>query len=232
MKKIALLASLISATLIGCGGGGGGSSESSNSAFSGDGIYVNDTDLAVMVIDSKRAHNNVIVGDFTGNSVYFVDTATTSSGTVNASGIAYVTNNGPLQTDTAQTITATLNNNAVTLTATVGGTNLAYSMDKTSDSLPLAEIVGTHTSPDDGSTWQIDADGSLTVNGFCTISGNLVRNGAYFNITGATAVGCSPSSYNGSYDGVLLTVEHNGQNHIAAVLGSNSGILWGSAPKN
>ncbi|MEZ9439492.1 hypothetical protein [Vibrio atlanticus] len=105
-------------------------------------------------------------------------------------------------------------------------------MDKTSDSLPLSQIVGTHTNPTDGSTWTINADGSFSVNGICAISGKLVRNGAYYNVTGASAVSCSTTALNGTYNGVLVTVQHKGAHYIAGLLGNDSGILWGHAPKS
>ncbi len=75
MKNKGLIVGLIaSVSLIGCGGGGGGSSTpSSVSSFSGSGIYVNTADLAVMVVDSSRSANNLVVGDFANNGVYFTD---------------------------------------------------------------------------------------------------------------------------------------------------------------
>ncbi|MCC4820160.1 hypothetical protein LMH81_26965, partial [Vibrio lentus] len=65
-----------------------------------------------------------------------------------------------------------------------------------------------------------------------TITGKLVRNGSYFNADNASAVSCSQSALNGSYNGVFLTVKHNGKDYIAGVLGNDTGILYGNAPTN
>ncbi len=232
MKIRFVLAGLVASALVGCGGGGGGSTPAPvDNSFKGDGLYVNSSDLSLMVLDSKRKSNNLIVGDFANSSVYFVDSATSQKDTMKTKGVS-MANSSSYQKLANQELTATVKSNAVTLTGTVADTNLIYSMDKTSDSLPLSQIVGTHTNPTDGSTWTINADGSFNVNGICTISGKLVRNGAYYNVTGAKAVSCSATALNGLYNGVLVTVEHKGANYIAGLLGNDSGILWGHAPKS
>ena len=187
---------LASVSLIGCGGGGGGSdaTPTSGKAFSGNGIYVNSTDLAVMIVDSSRAANNLVVGDFANNGVYFVDSATTTENQMKTKGVTYADASSFLK-DSNQIMTADFSGDSVALTDVFNGSNLAYSMDKTSESLQLSQIIGTHTNPDDGSTWTINADGSFTVNGVCTITGTLERNGAYFNVNNANAVSCAQSFY-------------------------------------
>ncbi|CAK1790738.1 Lipoprotein [Vibrio crassostreae] len=233
MKNKGLIVGLIaSVSLVGCGGGGGGSSTpSSASSFSGSGIYVNTADLAVMVIDSSRSANNLVVGDFANNGVYFTDSATTTEKQMKTKGVTYADASSFLKSS-SQEMTANFTGNSVSLTAVFNGSNLAYSMDKTSDSLQLSEIVGTHTNLSDGSTWTINADGSFTVNGICTITGTLVRNGAYFNVNNANAVSCAQASMNGTYSGVFLTVKHGGIDYVAGLLGNDTSLLWGSAPKS
>ncbi|CAK3434070.1 Lipoprotein [Vibrio crassostreae] len=235
MKKIGLIVGLLaSVSLVGCGGGGGSdatATPTTSKSFSGNGIYVNSTDLAVMIVDSTRAKNNLVVGDFANNGVYFVGSATTTENQMKTTGVTYADASSFLK-DSNQTMTANFTGGAVALTAVFNGSNLAYSMDKTADSLLLSQITGTHANPDDGSTWTFNADGSFVVNGICTISGNLERNGAYFNVNNATAVSCAQSSMNGTYSGVFLTVKHGGKDYVAGLLGNDTSLLWGSAPKS
>ncbi|MDL5025608.1 hypothetical protein QR676_00045 [Vibrio sp. TMPB1044] len=215
----------------GCGGGGEDSSTSaSNDSFSSNGIYFNSTDFAVLLVDSSRSENNLIVGDFGSDSVYFTDSATTTKNQMKTVGVTYADEVDFLK-DSSQEITADFNDTSVELKATFNGRNLAYSMNKVSDSLPLPEIVGTHTDTD-GTTWEIFADGSFIVNGICTVTGNLVRKGAYFNVEKASATSCALTQMNGAYSGVLLTVQHQGIDYLAGLLGSETALLWGSAPKS
>ncbi|MGF1718333.1 hypothetical protein L4D08_26115, partial [Photobacterium chitinilyticum] len=171
------------------------------------------------------------VGDFNYGSVFYVESATTSQDQMKTKGMTFADNNGFVY-DQEQTMTASFTNSTVTLTAVIDNTNIVYSMDKTSASLPLDQIIGTHTNPTDGSTWTINADGSFVVNGVCTISGNLKRSSDYFNIDKATAVGCNNVSLNGDYHGILMTVNRNGTQYITGVLGNNTSLIWGSAVKS
>ncbi|WP_198106479.1 hypothetical protein [Vibrio navarrensis] len=67
MKK-ALLALATSAALVGCGGGGSGSGASSqDTTYKKDGIYVNNTDLVVMLVDSDLPLGSVLIGDYVNN---------------------------------------------------------------------------------------------------------------------------------------------------------------------
>lgn len=225
---------LVTAVLLlgGCGGDGSSISESSerNDSFSYNGIYFNGADFAVLLVDSSRPENNLIVGDFGSDSVYFTDSATTTKNQMKTVGVTYADEVDFLK-DSSQEITADFNDTSVELKSTVNGRNLAYSMNKVSDSLPLPEIVGTHTDTD-GTTWEIFADGSFIVNGICTVTGNLVRKGAYFNVEKASATSCALTQMNGVYSGVLLTVQYQGVDYLAGLLGSETALLWGSAPKN
>ncbi|UTV27493.1 hypothetical protein [Photobacterium atrarenae] len=228
-NKHIVLGLLASASLVGCGGSSDSGSSKSGS-FVGDGIYLNSSDFAVMIVDSTRTENPLAVGDFANDSVYFVDSATTTGNTMVTKGIT-VSDSTVTVSLSEQEMTATFTDSQVTLTAVIDDANLIYSMDKTAASLPLAQIVGTHTNPDDGSTWTINADGSFTVNGICTISGTLQRNGDYFNVN-ATATACASSSFNGAYTGAFLTVKYNGTDYIAGLLGNETSLMWGHAPKS
>tara|TARA_B100001059_G_scaffold86559_1_gene84746 strand:+ start:4211 stop:4930 length:720 start_codon:yes stop_codon:yes gene_type:complete len=238
MKNSGLIFGMVlSVGLVGCGGGGGGgtsadgsnSEESSVAKFSGNGIYVNQLTSTAMLIDSSRAKSNLVFGDFTEDGVFIAHNGTTTTNQMKTVGLTVVYS-AIAYTDEEQEMTATFSGKSVTLNAVLDDENLIYSMDKTSDSLELGKIVGTHTNPQDGSTWTINSDGSFIINSDCTISGNLVRNGSYFDIKGAQAVSCAEAEMNGSYDGVLLTVELNGINRIAGVLDNENYLLWGNSP--
>ncbi|MBJ2144813.1 hypothetical protein JC606_00225 [Vibrio sp. IB15] len=238
MKNSGLIFGMVlSVGLVGCGGGGGGdtsaggsnSEESSATKFSGNGIYVNQLTSQAMLIDSARAKDNLVLGDFTEDAVFIAHNGTTTTNQMKTVGLTVVTNTISY-TDEEQEMTATFSDKSVTLNTVIDNKNEIYSMDKTSDSLELGKIVGTHTDPQDGSTWTINGDGSFIINSDCTISGNLVRNGSYFDIKGAQAVSCADAEMNGSYDGVLLTVELNGINRIAGILGNENYSLWGNSP--
>lgn len=232
--KMTVTSILVSVALVGCGGGGGGSGSDvtakTGDSFTGNGIYVNSFDLSLMVVDSTRSQNPLAVGDFANDTVYFVDSATTTADQMETKGIT-VADTTAIVSDSNQTMTATFDDSQVTLTAVIDNTNLIYSMDKAAASLPLAEVVGTHTNPDDGSAWTINADGSFTVNGVCTLAGTLERNGDYYNVE-ANATACPSASMNGAYNGIFLTVNHDGTDYIAGLLGNDTSLIWGSAPKS
>ena len=230
MYKILCTLAILS-SITACGGGGGEGTPNQNEGFIGNGLYVNTDDLAVMVVDSDRSANNLALGDFANNAVYFVDSATTSEFQMQTKGLTYADLSTFLSNDDL-VMTADFDIDTVTLTAVVDGVNLIYSMDKTEASLAISDLVGTHTNLDDGSTWTINTDGSFVVNGVCTIEGRLERNGDYYNVDSAVATSCLPSSFNGIYSGVFLTVNHSGQVYIAGLLGNDDGLLWGSAPKS
>ncbi|NAW66150.1 hypothetical protein [Photobacterium halotolerans] len=221
--------------LTACGGGDSAnvSGESKSTSFNYDGIYVHQTDLALMLVDSQRNEFNIIAGDFLNDAVLLVDSATTSGNTMNTTGLTISSNGAGIDYDPTVEMTATFDNSSVTWTSALVSDGLSYTMQKTDDSLSLSAIVGTHTNPDDGSTWTINADGSFTVNGICTISGNIARNNSYFAVTAAEAVQCADPDFNGTYDdGVLLTVPHDGQTYVAGIIGRSGSLVWGYAPIN
>ncbi|WP_413285642.1 hypothetical protein [Vibrio sp. MA40-2] len=227
-NKSFIIVCLSSSLLIGCGGGG---SSDSSPSFTGNGIYSNTADLAVMIVDSTRDSENIIVGDFSNDSIYFTNTATTTVNTMTTTGLTYA-DTATFAVDTDLVLTATFDSSEVTLNGEVDGTNLIYSMDKASDSLSLAEIVGTYTDADDGSTWQVNSDGSFIITGTCIITGDIERSGAYWNITDASAVSCTDSEFNGTYEGVFLTVNHDGHDYIAGLLANSVAMQWGSTAIN
>ncbi|MDO6707009.1 hypothetical protein [Photobacterium sp. 1_MG-2023] len=238
MNKYIAASILSTMVLTACGGGESGddvsvSGESKSSSFKYDGIYVHQTDLALIVVDSQRKDTNIVAGDFLNDAVLLVDSATTVGNTMNTTGLTISSNGAGIDYDPNVKMTATFDGTSVNLRSTLVGEGLNYTMQKAEDSLSLSAIVGTHTNPDDGSTWTINADGSFTVNGICTISGNIARNNSYFAVTAAEAVQCTDPDFNGTYDdGVLLTVPHDGNTYVAGVIGRSSSFVWGYAPIN
>lgn len=245
-KTLVALGVIASVALIGCGGGGSNNSSSTDplgiptkSTYDAsfdvhNGIYKNDTDLVFLVVDSHRKQHNLIIGDFEANAVLFVDHSDASGNKMTTTGSHYATQHGSASTterDLTTKVDVVFNSGSLSLTGTANSKPLIYSMDKQSASLALADIVGTHTNTADGSTWQIKADGSFVVNGICTLTGQLVRSGDYFNAT-ASAVSCANPDLNGNHTGVFLTVKHNGKDYIAGLIGNDDGLIWGSAPKS
>ncbi|MCW4446814.1 hypothetical protein OHV10_21475 [Vibrio splendidus] len=235
MKSKLLGALVVSAALVGCGGGSGGGSSSTSTqpaGFESNGIYANDADLVVMIVDDTRAKNNVIVGDFAGDAVYFTHSAESSQDKMVTTGLTYADTNNYLVDSTLE-MTSTFSGDTATITGTVNNQNVIYSLDKTASTKALSDIAGTHTNADDGSVWTIGTDGAFSLTGaVCQISGTLVRNGEYFDLTNAQAVSCIDDDLNGSYSGVLVTASHNGQSYMGGLMGNDDALLWGSVPIN
>lgn len=233
MKSKLVGALVISAVLVGCGGGGGSSgSPTPQTGFESNGIYVNDADLVVMVVDDTRTQNNVIFGDFAANAVYFTHTAESSQGKIVTTGLTYADTSSYLIDSTLE-ITGSFSGDTATITGTVNNQNLVYTLDKAESTKALSEIAGTYTNTDDGSVWAIGTDGAFSLTGaVCQISGTLVRNGDYFDLTNAQAVSCVDDDLNGSYNGVIVTASHNGQSYMGGLLGSDNKLIWGSVPLN
>ncbi|MCM0148989.1 hypothetical protein KCN56_10470 [Photobacterium galatheae] len=230
MKRYIAASILSTLILTACGGGDNG--EGSTGTFNYDGIYVHPTDLSLMIVDSHRPKTNLILGDFEIDQFALVDSSATTGNTMITTGITLASFDGTdLTYDSSVKMKATFNNSSVTWVSPID-TSLTYTMYKTDDSLPLSEIVGTHTNSI-GHTWTINADGSFTVNGICTISGNIKRSNRYFMVTEAEATQCIDSALNGTYDdGVLVTVPHNGQTYVAGIIQRKASLLWESAPIN
>ncbi|TCT60157.1 hypothetical protein [Vibrio crassostreae] len=233
MNKFSVLILTILFTVAGCGGGGGGGESSSTTPtkYLQDGIYLNDTDLVVMLVDTEQADGALLVGDYVDNSVYFNDTHTVvNTNTLKTTGLTYVSNTNYAY-DSNVEITTTFTEQGANLSAVVDNQNLSYSFDKTSPSEELSSFVGTHTNPDDGSVWTINNDGTFTVNGVCIITGTLSRVKDYFMASNVNAANCSDAAMNASdYEARLLTVNQNGTTYVLSAMANGSNILWGSVP--
>ncbi|UTM60118.1 hypothetical protein L4174_018845 [Photobacterium sp. CCB-ST2H9] len=245
MKRY-IAASILSTLILTACGGGGSSEESSATSKSGtfnyDGIYVHPTNFSLMMVDSKRSDTNIIINDFDEDTygIILSESAKTINNTMITTGYYFVSlfDGSDINHLSDIEMKATFNNSSVTWKSPYSPANdesdaVVYTMQKADDSLTLAEIVGTHTNPTDGSTWTINADGSFIVNDSCTISGNITRINSYFSVTNVEATQCADPALNGTYnDGVLLTVPHDGQTYIVGTMLRNFSILGGFAPIN
>ncbi|UUM31793.1 hypothetical protein [Vibrio japonicus] len=230
MKHKLILLAMASA-LTGCGGGGG-SVSSSPAATSNhlDGLYVNDTDLTIMLIDTDLAKNAVLVGDYVNSEILVSNTHTISGSSITTKGLIYAGSSAYLYDPTIEaTITAT--NEGANITSVINNTNITYSFDRTKDSASLAEMAGTHINPDDGSLWTVNTDGTFTVNGICIVTGTLKRVKGYYSAENVQATNCSDPSYNATdYTARVVTVEHSGTTYLLAAMANDSSAMWGSAP--
>lgn len=228
-KTFATLA--IVAAMSGCGGSGGGdSSTPSQTTYTKDGIYLNDTDLVVMLIDTDLSDSAMLIGDYVNDEIYFNNTHTISGNTMTNKGLAYVSSS-TYAYDTDIDTTVTFTSSGASITGVVDNTNLVYSFDRIDDSAEIADITGTHTNPDDGSTWTINSDSTFTINGICTINGTLTRVKGYYSAENVVASGCSDPSLDATdYSARIITVEQSGTTYILGAMANGDAILWGSTP--
>lgn len=228
-KTFAMLA--IAAAMTGCGGGGGGDSTAeTQTTYTKDGIYLNDTDLVVMLIDTDLTDSAMLIGDYVNSDIYFNGTHTISGNTMTTTGLAYVSSNTFAYDENLET-SVSFTSSGATVSTVIDNTNLLYSFDRVDDSEPVANITGTHTNPDDGSTWTINSDNTFTINGICTISGTLTRVKGYFSAENVQATGCSDPSFDANdYSARVITVEQGGTTYILGAMANDNAILWGSTP--
>lgn len=230
MRSLVIAVSV--ALLSACGGGSSDSQATGNTAISPapsiqpNGIYKSDD--AVMIIDTEITHG-VLAAD-SSNNLYLFDTATVNNDTLDLKGI-HLWSNSISFYNASQTASLTFNDNTASVMATIDSQSFVHTFVKQPDSLSLNQLIGTHTNTDDGSTWDIDSAGNITINGMCTFSGTLTNNDHYFKVS-MTATACSPTSYNGNYDGAAFTVDDNGITQFVGALYSDAGIVWGTVPVN
>jgi len=205
------------------GASGASGPSSSSESFIGNGIYKGDGN-DFMLVDSTRANNNVFLADLDSGEFYVVDNSTATETQIITQGLTY-SDNGNISRVEDFVATANFTPDTVTITAQLEDQNFIYSMDRTEDSLPLEQIVGTHTNPDDGSTLEINEDGSFVINSGCIISGNIKSQGAYYNIDRASAVSCDDSAENGSYYGALITLNIADNYYLFGIFANQTSLL-------
>ena len=229
MKK-SLVAMVLLSTLVGCNSDGDDSAPDFQQSYIKDGIYINSTDLVVMLVDTDLRQHSVVVGDYFDDALYFNDTHTISGNTMINTGLSYVSSYEYAYDSTLKT-EISFSEDGATISGVIDNQNWVYSFNRTSESAPLSELTGTHTNPSDGSTWTVYGDGSFIVNGVCTLSGQLSRVKGYFSANNVIATGCSDDTLNGSdYEARVLTVEYSGTTYALGALANENAIIWGSVP--
>ncbi|ENM5765078.1 hypothetical protein V4V57_000744 [Vibrio mimicus] len=216
----------------GVGGGtvSGGTQTTPDTLYTKDGIYINEQDLVVMLVDTDLYWKSVVVGDYANNAIYVGDFRTINKNTMQTSGLYYADPSTYYYERTTK-INYTFTSMGANLSSIINGQNFAYSFKRAPSSKLLSEIVGTHMNPDDGSTWTINADGSFIVNGECTLSGKFIRVDGYFTAKNTSATGCNDISYNDTdYEIRMVTATHKGTTYLLGVAMNYNKIMWGSAP--
>ena len=243
-KSIYLVGVLASILLAGCSDSDGSSSSIEPSStsetlntFDGDGIYMDTVEDEIVVVDTDKDSDNIILFRYE-NGVFEFHVANSiidsellgQAFELNTLGMTYATD-GVYQANDAQEINFSFDGDVLTVTAPDIGFD-GSSLVKTDDTLPLDSLVGTHTNTS-GESWTIFADGSFVVNASCTISGDMTRDGAYFNIDHATAVSCTnPSLINDDYSGVVYTYTDGDDTYVLSLLKNESGMIWTVVPKS
>ncbi len=223
-----LLSLFISACHSGSGSGSGKNNNTDNHVE--DGIYANDTDLAVMLVDTELAEAALVVGDYTGESIYFTGAYSINDNILKTKGLRYASASTQFH-DTDIEITTEFSQQGATLTTTINSENVVYSFDKAPASASLSDIVGIHANIDKYSTvWTINPDGSFTVIGMCNMSGTMVRVKDYFLAKDVKATSCAATSLDGNYEARILTVNWSGKLYILGAMVNTNGIVWWSAP--
>ncbi|MGR2821170.1 hypothetical protein ABMX69_06905 [Vibrio vulnificus] len=230
MKKSVLVLGLAFA-LVGCGGSGGGNSAPVTKPEVLTGLYANQQDRVLMLVDTARQTDNIIVGDFLSNAVMVAHSIKQSGNVIDIKGLTYVDVN-TIITDSTVEAKAQFDNGGVQVSGTLNAQILAYNFEKVEDTKSLIELSGSYTNHADGYVWTIDGAGNLTINGDCLMSGALKRNGVYFDLENVTVSNCKIGAMNGVYKGVLVSAKHGGVDYIAGVVTNDNYTIWGSVNIN
>ena len=221
MKKIILLP-LISVALIGCGSDNNSSTPSNTQSF--DGIYANNE--AVMLVDTALTHGTIASN---GTHILSFDSFTKNDQSVTFKGSNLWTDYA-YSYDSNQTMTALFNDNRVQTSANINGVMFTYDLSKQPASLPLAQLVGSHT--DGTQVTEISADGTFISYGNalgCTYDGTLKMTKSLYYSSNVEASLCNDALNNGSYNGYFFTVNKLEQPKLLAVFHnvSSNHIIWG-----
>ena len=234
MKIISSILVLSSVMLFGCGGGGSGdeSGESVNPTptVEMDGLYINGDDMTFLLVDTERKQGPIIAADYSNDEIYIVSSGSRSGDTYSGVGL-YILNLFGFAYDSDKEVNVKFgSDDTATLTTMDYNNNLvSYTALKTAGSLLLTELAGNHVDPL-GTEWNLNSDGSFTINGFCTISGVLSSKGYYHFAKDVLATNCSDPEYDqNNYEAVIATVEVDGENVLLGLMVSvdSNGIARG-----
>ncbi|WP_239834945.1 hypothetical protein [Vibrio cholerae] len=109
----------------GVGGVGGGTQTAPNTIYKKDGIYVNEQDLVVMLVDTDLYWKSVVVGDYTNSAIYVGDFGTVNKNTMQTRGLYYVDLNTYYYEPTTK-INYTFTATGANASSVINGQNFAY----------------------------------------------------------------------------------------------------------
>ncbi|WP_064607416.1 hypothetical protein [Photobacterium sp. J15] len=239
MKKLAFASLLLPLLVVGCNSSDGGNGSEyvkpgnpvDPQEFKANGIFVGvNSDSAMIVAPEFGPLSSVMIKS--EGTLIATGSAKTYDNKMEATGVIYYSSGGSgYEAESRSEII--FDANSTIFKSSYNGNSIEESFKKIEDSLDLAFIEGTHTSSLNGDTIKVEADGSLTVNGSCTVTGTLKRTGFYYSIDDAEAVACSDSKFNGDYQGALVTVNFNGEYMIASIfVSSDYAFVSAIAEKN
>ncbi|ELR66282.1 hypothetical protein C942_04944 [Photobacterium marinum] len=223
MKKLVFASLLLPFLVVGCNSSDGGKGSEylkpgnpvPPEEFKANGIFVGVNNNSAMIVAPDFGPLSSVVMKPEG-SLIVTGSAKTYDNKMEATGVMYYGSGGSgYEAESRSEIV--FDANYTIFKSSYNGSSIEESFKKIEDSLDLASLEGTHTSPLNGDTIKIEADGSLTINGSCTVTGTLKRTGFYYGIDDAEAVACSDSTLNGAYQGALATVNFNGEYMIASI---------------
>lgn len=198
-----------------------------------DGLYLNDTDLAILLIDSDLPTQSVLFGDYSGsNSALINDSHAISGNTMTTTGAA-MSSSGTYSYDASLETTIDATIEGATITSTINGTNFVYSFNRTQDSAPLGDIIGDHVNGDEnsGSLWTIYDDSRFIIVGICTVTGTLERVKHYYIADNVETTNCASDPLNATdYKARIVTVEQFGFKYLLAVFMNDSAVILESTP--
>lgn len=205
--------------------------------YSPDGFFINDNVLLWMLVDSNRDSEGVVVGLYHWDTFYITDSHSWENGRLKTQGLTYETDwQGSRLFDYGAHYKSEITFSDNFEQATISGHTKYYAFgdqftNNTHSLIELTEVKGTHTNPDDGSTWYQQEDGYFIVNGECTISGTATKTNFYYEVTNAEATGCSDAAKNDTnYKGVVVAFTYKGKKYLNGVFNNSSAILRANVP--
>lgn len=235
---ITILVSFLSA----CGGGEEGKSvkgsgNQQTKTYSHDGFFLNDNIQIWMLVDSERNREGIVTGLFHWDTYYLTDNHFWKGDKLSALGLTYETDwQGSRLFDYGAHYKSEVTFSDDFKQASISGHTRYYAFgdtftNHTQDLVELSGLLGTHTNPADGTTWDLQKDGYFIINGECTITGTVTKSRFYHEVMNAQATGCVNASENGTdYNGVVIAYSFKGKTYINGVFKNSSAILSVNVP--
>lgn len=236
MKKLLILG--LSMAMVGCGGGGGSdspktqdkpttSTESGSTGNTFNGLF--QAEEAVLLVDLDHAEKIIAINS--DGTLFNFDSAYTFANELRLTGARITFVDGTEEYYKDQVVSVHFDGSTANAMTTINGQKFTHSFTRQADIPALSAFEGTHTNPDNGSTWAIDAAGNIEVNGACSISAKPSESRGYYHKVTATAVSCLDPDFNGSYEGFVFSVNYKGQKVLGGMVYNNSGLsMWDYVP--